>query len=157
MRIRRARRADIPQISRLYYETVHRVNARDYSPGQIRAWAPRPYPDAFWQRRLRRYRVLVAEDEGAVAGFVELGRTGEIDCFYVHHAHQHRGIGAALMSRVEREARAGGNTCLQADVSLTAEPFFRRMGFRVVRRQIKIYRNRAFKQAVMEKRLRRAG
>jgi hypothetical protein len=42
-------------------------------------------------------------------------------------------------------------------VSITAEPFFRRLGFWVVRRQIKIYRNRAFKQAVMGKRLRPAG
>jgi putative acetyltransferase len=88
-----------------------------------------------------------------VVGFVELGRAGEIDCFYVHHGHQHRGIGAALMARVEREARSRGNTRLLADVSITAEPFFRRLGFRVVRRQIKIYRNRAFKQAVMKKRL----
>jgi len=92
-----------------------------------------------------------------VVGFVELGRTGEIDCFYVHHAHQHRGIGAALMAQAEREALARGNTRLLADVSITAEPFFRRVGFRVARRQIKIYRNRAFKQSVMEKRLRRAG
>ena len=29
MQIRPVKRADIPQISRLYYETVHRVNARD--------------------------------------------------------------------------------------------------------------------------------
>jgi putative acetyltransferase len=157
MGIRRVRRADIPQISHLYYETVHRVNARDYSPEQIWAWAPRVYPDAFWQRRFRRYEVFVAEDGGTVAGFVELAPKGEIDCFYVHHAHQHRGIGAALMARVEREALARGNSRLRADVSITAEPFFRRMGFRVVRRQIKIYRNRAFKQAVMEKTLRRAG
>lgn len=157
MRIRRVRRSDVPQISRLYYETIHRVNARDYGPEQIEAWAPRVYPDTFWLRRFRRYRVLVAEDEGAAVGFVELGRTGEIDCFYVHHAHQHHGIGAALMARVECEARGHGNSRLVADVSITAEPFFRRMGFRVLRRHIKIVRNRAFKQAVMEKRLRRAG
>ena len=157
MLIRRVKRADIPQTSRHYYDTVHRVNCRDYSAEQLRAWAPRVYPDAFWQRRFRRYEVFVAEDGGAVVGFVELGRTGEINCFYVHHGNQHRGIGAALMARVKREARSRGNTRLLADVSITAEPFFRRMGFRVVRRQIKIYRNRSFKQAVMEKRLRRAG
>ena len=154
---RSVRRADIRQIAHLYYETVHRVNARDYGPEQIEAWAPRVYPDAFWQRRFRRYRVLVTEDGDAVVGFVELGRGGEIDCCYVHHAHQQRGIGAALMARVEREALARGNTRLLADVSITAEPFFRRRGFRLVRRQIKSYRNRAFKQAVMEKRLRRTG
>jgi putative acetyltransferase len=157
MRIRPVKRADIPQIAHLYFETVHRVNARDYGPDQIEAWAARVYPDAFWQRRFRHYRVLVAEDEGAVVGFAELAPKGEIDCFYVHHGHQHRGIGAALMARIERDALARGNSRLLADVSLTAEPFFRRMGFRIVRRQLKIYRNRAFRQAVMEKRLRRAG
>jgi putative acetyltransferase len=57
------------------------------------------------------------------------------------------------MGRIEREARQRGATRLVADVSLTAEPFFRRMGFRVVRRQVKISRNWAFKQAVMAKRM----
>ncbi len=47
MLIRRAMRTHIPQISRLYYETVHRENTRDYTPEQIRAWAPRVYPDTF--------------------------------------------------------------------------------------------------------------
>jgi putative acetyltransferase len=153
MMVRRVKRADIRQIARLYYETVHRVNARDYGPEQIQAWAPRVYPDRFWQRRFGHYLVPVTEADGRVVGFVELGEIGEIDCFYVHYAHQHRGIGAALMAQVEREARARGNRRLLADVSITAEPFFRRTGFRVARRQIKIYRNRAFKQAVMEKRL----
>lgn len=154
---RRVKRTDIPQISRLYYETVHRVNAQDYTAEQIRAWAPRVYPNTFWQQRFRRYSVFVVEEEGVVVGFAELARTGAIDCFYVHHARQHRGLGAALMVRIEREARSRGNARLHADVSITAELFFRRMGFRVVRRESKIYRNRAFKQAVMEKWLQRTG
>jgi hypothetical protein len=37
MRIRRIRRTDIPQIARLYYETMRRVNAGDYIPEQFRA------------------------------------------------------------------------------------------------------------------------
>ena len=47
MRIRPVARKDVPQISRLYFETVHRVNANDYGPDRIRAWAPRIYSDAF--------------------------------------------------------------------------------------------------------------
>ncbi len=153
MLIRRVKRTDIPQISRLYYETIHRVNARDYTAEQIRSWAPRIYPDFFWQRRLRRYNVFVADEDEAVIGFAELSPTGGIDGFYVHHARQQEGVGTALMARLEREARSRGNARLHADVSITAEPFFRRMGFRIVRQQTKIYRNRAFQQAVMEKRL----
>jgi putative acetyltransferase len=153
MQIRLVKRADVPEIARLYYETVHRVNARDYGPEQIAAWAPRVYPDAFWLRRFRRYRVFVAEDRGRVVGFAEFAPEGAIDCFYVHHAHQGKGVGAALMARLEREARRRGAARLVADVSITAQSFFRHMGFRLVRRQVKIYRNRAFKQAVMEMRM----
>jgi putative acetyltransferase len=69
MPIRDVKRADVPQIARLYYETVRRVNARDYSPEQIQAWAPRLYSDAFWRRRLHPYRVFVAEHAGTVIGF----------------------------------------------------------------------------------------
>jgi putative acetyltransferase len=157
MRIRDVKRADVPQIARLYYETVRRVNARDYSPEQIQAWVPRIYPDAFWQRRFRRYRVFVAEEADTVIGFVELAANGDIDCLYVHHAHQHQGVGAALMARAERQARRQHNPRLRADVSTTAQPFFRRMGFSVVRRQVRIYRGRPFNLAVMEKRLPGAG
>ena len=135
----------------------HRLNARDYTPEQVNAWAPRIYPDASWQRRFRRYRVLVAEDSGEVVGFAELAPRGEIDCFYVHHAHQHRGVGSALIARIEQKAYDRGNSRLTADVSLIAEPFFRRKGFRIARRQLKIYPNRAFKQTAVQKRLSRPG
>ncbi|MGD2082193.1 MAG: GNAT family N-acetyltransferase [Chromatiales bacterium] len=154
VRVRGARASDAPAVSRLYYETVHRVNSRDYRPDQIAAWAPRVHPAEFWVRRWRRYRVLVAEVGGQVAGFAELGDEGHIACFYVHHAWQGRGVGSALMGRLVSESRRRGTAQLLADASLTAAPFFHRMGFRILRRQAPIYRNRRFKQYLMRRRLR---
>jgi hypothetical protein len=55
MPLRRVKRADMPPIARLDYQSVHRVKACDYRPEQIEAWAPRIDPDAFWQRRFRPY------------------------------------------------------------------------------------------------------
>lgn len=153
MLIRTAKPADAPAIAHLYYDTVHTVNARDYSPAQIEAWAPRVYGDGFWRRRFKRYRVFVAVDEDAVVGFAEFDPSGAIDCFYVHHRWQGRGVGSALMRRVVAEARRCKTRRLSADVSLTARPFFEKQGFTVVRVQKKLYRNRAFKQFVMERRL----
>lgn len=38
---------DAPEIARLFYETVHVVNRRDYTPAQLDAWAPEvPDPDS---------------------------------------------------------------------------------------------------------------
>ncbi|MEA3274210.1 MAG: GNAT family N-acetyltransferase [Pseudomonadota bacterium] len=152
MHIRRVRSADAPQIARLYYETIHRVNARDYSPEQIRAWAPKIYPDAWWRRRFKDYQVWVAEHDEEILGFAELESTGHLDCFYVHHLWQGRGVGSALMARIDEEARRRRLPRLFADVSITALPFFLKLGFQVVRRQKRIYRNRAFRLFAMEKR-----
>jgi putative acetyltransferase len=156
MQVRRYKGSDISQIARLYYETVHRINAKDYSGSQLLAWAPRIYPNAYWRQRFIRFQVFVVVQNGEVAGFCELERTGHLDCLYVHHRWQGRGVGSSLVRRVEREARSRGIARLFADVSITARPFFQKAGFRVIRRQKKIYRNRCFRQFFMEKRLRPA-
>ena len=153
MRIRRCKKEDAAPIARLYYETIHAVNLRDHTPEQIEAWAPRIHEDGFWLARFRRYTVAVAEEAGAVVGFAELARDGGIDCFYVHRDHQGRGVGGRLMGWLEREARRLGARRLSAEVSTTARPFFLARGFRVVRRQKKIYRGVPFTQFVMTKRL----
>ena len=151
--VRRWRRSDVPAIARLYYQTVRLVNARDYRPEQIRAWAPRVYPDGYWLRRFRGYRVYVAQVEDQLAGFAELAEDGEVDCFYVHHAVQGRGVGRALVRQLVAVARARGITRLFADVSRTAKPFFRRQGFRVQRRLARHYRGRTFAQWQMWRQL----
>lgn len=151
MLIRAYRDSDIPAIARLYYWTVRTINARDYSPEQIAAWAPAIFEDSFWKNRFRRYRVFVAEDAGAVVGFAEFESTGHIDCFYVHHQRQSAGIGSALLRRIETEARELGLGRLFADVSVTARPFFEKKGFTVARRQEKFYGGCRFQQYLMEK------
>lgn len=154
--IRRARPADAVAIARLFHNTVHRVNARDYRPDQLRAWAPRVYPEGFWKRRLRRWRVVVAVDaSGLLVGFAELDASGAIGCLYVHHERQRQGIGAALLRHLERQARRAGIRRLGADASVTALPLFRALGFHTVRRQSRSLRNRRFRQYAVLKPLAR--
>ena len=40
MMLRPYRKEDCEQTARLFYETVHAVNAKDYAPRQLAAWAP---------------------------------------------------------------------------------------------------------------------
>jgi len=155
VRIRPARGADAAQIARLFYETVHRVNARDYSAAQLAAWAPAVYADADWRRRLRRERSRVAVHTGQVVGFVIWDhRFGYIDSLFVHHRFQGRGVGSALLAAVEAKARRTGLKYLFTDASITAEPFFRVRGFRRVRRLKRIHRGQVFRQYRMRKILR---
>ena len=39
MYLRRYRPEDCPSMAALFFDTVHTVNARDYTPAQLDAWA----------------------------------------------------------------------------------------------------------------------
>jgi putative acetyltransferase len=61
----------------------------------------------------------------------EFESSGLIVYFYVHPKFQGMGIGKALLSAIEDEAKQIGVSRIFADVSVTAEPFFSSQGFTV--------------------------
>lgn len=154
IQIRRARPEDAAEVARLFHETVHRINAADYTPAQLQAWSPEIRPEAFWRKRFRKHKVLVAITQDRLAGFAELDANGYIESFFIHHRLQHQGVGRQLMQALFQLARTLGLHRLSADVSITAKAFFQRMGFRVVRRTKRYYRNQVFRQYQMVRLLR---
>ncbi len=153
--IRKARAEDASAVARLFHETVHRVNVADYTPSQLQSWSPRIRPDSFWRQRFRQHQVFVAVTNETVVGFVELGSHGYIEALFVHHRFQHQGVGRQLMLALFQVARAQKEVRLSADVSVTARPFFQLMGFQLVRRTKRFYRNRVFRQYQMVRNMRR--
>lgn len=151
MEIREHRPADIPEISRLFFNTVRRINVRDYTQEQLRAWAPTIYPAAYWAERFRTRKVFVAERDNEIRGFVEFENSGHIDCFYVHHQYQGKGVGSALFARIEEEARRYGVRRLYAEVSLTARAFFEGKGFLILESRNASYQDVDFQLYLMEK------
>ena len=135
LHIRDFQSADALEIMRLFRDTVHNVNGRDYTPEQIEAWAPAFMDEPGWHQRLRANFTYVAEANGQIVGFSELERNGRIETLYVHHQYQTMGIGSRLLSDMETRARAVGARRLVTEASLTAYPFFQRRGFRMVRAQ----------------------
>jgi putative acetyltransferase len=51
LHLRAYREEDAPALLALYRDTIRRVNARDYSPEQVRAWAPEDIDPGGWARR----------------------------------------------------------------------------------------------------------
>jgi putative acetyltransferase len=75
-------------------DSMRRVNARDYSPMQVEAWAPEESAIDAWPARLAGRRVVVAvDDRDEAIGFGDLGPDGHIDQFCVHADPQRRGVG----------------------------------------------------------------
>ncbi len=150
LRIRDYEEGDAPGIVRLFYETVRSVNRAHYSEEQVAAWAPE-VPDAHgWHVRMSARLTLVAEEEGEVVGFAEL-EDGHLDMLYVRNDAVGRGVGARLYEAVEREALGRGHGRITTEASITARPFFERLGFRLVREQTVRRRGVEMTNFVMEK------
>lgn len=131
--VRAMRAGEGPALVALFRDTVHRVNARDYDPRQLAAWAPAELDVEAWCARFEGYTVFVAEDaDGRRAGFADLGADGHVDRFFVSADHQGQGVGRSLMEALVGAARARGLERLHSEVSLTARGFFERHGFEVV-------------------------
>ncbi|HOI05945.1 MAG TPA: GNAT family N-acetyltransferase [Deltaproteobacteria bacterium] len=141
MRIRQLRHGDAEKAAELFRDTVARINRRDYSSDQIRAWAPGDMDVEMWRSRLQKGRAYVAESgEGKLLGFISIDRNGHIDLLYCHADHQGQGVGSRLLSHAERQIKASGVTHVSTEASITARPFFEKRGFEVVKEQ-KVRRN----------------
>lgn len=145
VRIRSIQPGEAPLLLELFRETIRRVNARDYSPEQIAAWASDEIDEAAWEGRFAGRFVAVAEWDGQLAGFAELEPDGHLDRFYVSADHQRRGVGRALLDAVEEEARRLGIGRLVVEASITARPFFEAGGFAVLSPQVVLLRGVEFR------------
>ena len=136
MHIRTFRNGDETALRAVFHSSVHALACKDYTAEQLDAWAPRQYDAAQWGERVRGNQPFIAEIEGHIAAYADLQASGYIDHFFVAGAYAGRGVARALMVHIHQAAADRGITQLFADVSLTAEPFFRKSGFVVEARQL---------------------
>ena len=115
IKIREYKPSDLPEIAELFYNTVHTVNASDYSDEQLDAWADGNIDMDKWNKSLESHYSLVAEENGVIAGFGDIDETGYLDRLYVHKDYQGMGIGTAICARLESRARGKITTHVEKD------------------------------------------
>lgn len=124
--------SDCRQLAELFYQTVHSVNAGDYTREQLDAWADGKADLAARNRSFLEHRTLVAWENGRIVGFGDMDSHGYLDRLFVHFQHQGEGIGTALCDALEQ---AAGRVPVTTHASRTALPFFEHRGYRVIREQ----------------------
>lgn len=149
MKLRLYRSEDCSALARLFYDTVHTVNTRDYTPEQLDAWADGQVDLAAWDASFLAHHTLVAEEAGKILGFGDMDAAGYLDRLYVHRDHQGQGVATALCDALEAACPVKVFT---THASLTARSFFEGRGYRVLRRQTVVRRGVALDNYVMEKR-----
>jgi putative acetyltransferase len=151
VKIRLFEKQDAEKVARLFHETVREINIRDYSSDQVEAWAPDDIHFRDWEKICSSRFTYVADDKGVIAGFGELEPNGHIDCFYCHKNYQRCGVGSQIYQAIEAKALDLGVNHLITEASITAKPFFQRMGFSIVKEQEVACRGEIFINYVMEK------
>ncbi len=131
MLIRRYQTSDCKEIAELFYNTVHTVNAGDYTKEQLDAWASGQVDLEKWNSSLLEHFSIVAVENEAIIGFGDIDETGYLDRLYVHADHQGRGIGTAICDQLELAAKGDITT----HASITAKPFFEGRGYKLVKKQ----------------------
>lgn len=134
MQIRSFKSSDIHAIQELVHATIHTINKRDYSPAHLAIWAPANKSAESWLELNHRIAYVV-EDNGVIVGFGSMFSDGHLDHMYTHKDFQGRGIGRMIVEKLESEARSRGLQEIHTDASVTAHPFFEKMGFIVKRKK----------------------
>lgn len=144
---------DAPLLRQLFFQTVHTINRKDYSQSQCDAWAPKEYDQKEWANNLKHNFTLVAVAQDDIVGFADMDGNGYIEHLFVHANYQGRGVASGLMKAIEVQAIEQGFAKLRAQVSVTAQPFFTKCGFFIVKKQHKKHRGEVFINYTMVKKL----
>lgn len=148
MELRQYEPKDCKELTVLFYDTVHAVNAKDYTEEQLNAWADGKVNLEKWNQSLLEHDSLIAVEGKLIIGFGDIDKNGYLDRLYVHKDYQGRKVATALCNELER-IHQGKKVVTHA--SVTARPFFEKRGYRVVKEQ-KVERKGVFlTNYVMEK------
>lgn len=145
-------RGDADATFAVFLRAVRGTSPAHYDAGQVDAWVAAD--PGRWARARAASSSFVAEADGAVIGVADVDADGLVDVLFVDPAAGRHGVGGALLDAVVAEGERLGLAALHAHVSLTAEPVFRRAGFRDVARRRPVVRGRAFSNLEMLRSLR---
>lgn len=129
--------SDLDAAAKLFCDTVHEVNARDYTSEQLDAWAPRDGLHlAQIADKLAVQQTVGVKECGTLAGFGSLDDKGDIDMLFVHKDRQGQGIAKIILQELERLAAKRGKQAISTFASVTARPFFEHMGYAAERENV---------------------
>ena len=148
MMIREYLPSDCKYLAELFYQTVHSINAKDYTDEQLNVWATGNVDLKEWNQSLSGHFSLVAIKDGIIAGFGDIDKTGYLDRLYVHKDYQNQGIATAICDKLEH---AFGVSKITTHASITAKPFFLHRGYNIIREQQVIRADIPLTNYVMEK------
>ena len=129
--IRSALPGDALAIHNLHTRSVRGLFARDYSKEVIEAWLLGRSPDGY--KGIAKKEMYVFEESGAIRGFSHVVPIC-IVALFVDPDHTRSGVGRALFEHALALIRASGAIPIPFEATITALPFYLKMGCTEIRR-----------------------
>ncbi|CUX14975.1 putative N-acetyltransferase YafP [Clostridium sp. C105KSO13] len=101
MQLREYKSTDCEQLAELFYQTVHSVNAKDYTEEQLDVWATGKVNLQEWDSSFLKHKTIVAIEDNKIVGFGDMDNSGYLDRLFVHKDYQSRGIATAICDELE--------------------------------------------------------
>jgi len=121
--------ADTPLLAEIFRASIEELTGDDYSEAQREAWISAADDEQAFGARLAKALTLLGTMDGSPVGFASLVDNERLDMLYVHPAAAGHGVGSMLVDALEKLAAARGARRLRAEVSDSAQDFFKRRGF----------------------------
>lgn len=148
MIIRKYQSLDCKELTELFYNTVHAINAKDYTKEQLNVWATGYIDLEKWNQSLQEHYSVVAIDNEIIVGFGDIDITGYLDRLFVHADYQRKGIATAICNELEQVVEIDKIT---THASITAKPFFDSRGYKVIKEQQVVKNGISLTNYLMEK------
>ncbi|EUJ48968.1 GNAT family N-acetyltransferase [Listeria fleischmannii] len=149
----RYNRKYLTAIVALFNNTIQQVNREDYSQAELNEWIQSNPNYDLWHENLESSYCILVIKAGNLVGFGNITIEGYIDLFYVSHVMIHQGVGRLLFNELEKYAVLESVASIYTDASITATPFFRKMGLDLMRKQDNQRNNENLINYRMEKKL----
>lgn len=130
--IRPATIDDAETIFNIHKESIFGLCTRDYTNVELSEWMPATRTADKYRNDINaaKQQYVIAEFNGKPAAF-SYYVDGKITACYVHPDYARRGIATALFKHVEEDALANEIFKIMLSSSITALPFYRKMGMRL--------------------------
>ncbi len=150
--LREFKASDLEAVLQVYQEAIRTTGAKYYDQDQIKAWSSIADLDKkHWLQSLSDNITFIAEADGKIVGFGDMTRSGYIDHVFILQKHQGQGILQIMVRKFEEEALRLNLKEITTEASLVAMPVARRLGYKIVTKQVVEHKGERFVNYLMRK------
>ncbi|HEY9668618.1 MAG TPA: GNAT family N-acetyltransferase [Coleofasciculaceae cyanobacterium] len=153
MNIQIGQESDIPELAKLYQQTVLAIAPQCYSEAQTQMWASFASDLASFRQFILQATTFIATDDTGILGFAGIAEDGHVTSAYVRCDRIRQGIGSTLMQTLLDYAKSHNIQRLYAEASEFSLGLFKKFGFHIYDTEIVDRQGVQFKRYLVERNL----